>query len=154
MALPYALLEQSVISEQYKELVILVPEWLQQHSEELIDNQKDAINFGAVSTESVTQLEHHLYWGCAFGSSLACYYFNIPPIGREWLHIMYPSLVPFSWIETRSPGPRVVAGIFGVLKKAWFEKWFKQSRASELEMKVVMERHLKHSKRYSEKHAA
>jgi hypothetical protein len=147
MALPFTLLEQRVIAQPYKGLLINVPQWLLSHSEELFDNQKCAIDLGAVSIESLSRLEHHLQWGFVFESSLSCYYFNIPPIGREWLHIVYPDLVPFSWIETRSPARKVIAGIFGVPRKAWFEKWFKESRANKLKMDVVMERHVKYFKR-------
>jgi hypothetical protein len=142
--------EQSVIAEKYGGLVIFVPEWLQEHSNELVENQKRAIDLGAVSTESVTRLQHHLHWGWACGNLLICYYLNIPPIGREWLHIIYPDLVPFSWLET---GSRVVAGIFGIQKKAWFTDWFKQIPASNLEMKAVMQRHSEYFQRYLERHA-
>jgi hypothetical protein len=143
--------EQSVIAEEYQGQVILLPEWLHEHSDELIDNQKFAIDHGAVSTEGVTRLELHPHWGWVLGKLLVCYYINIPPIGREWLHIIYPDFVPFSWIEI---GSRVVAGIFGIQQKAWFADWFKHISAKNPEMNIVMQRYSKYFERYLEKDAA
>jgi hypothetical protein len=145
--------EQSVITERYGEVTIFVPEWLQGHSEELLANQKCAINLGAVSMEGVTHLKHNFHLGWAFDNVLACYYFNTPPIEREQLHLTYPNLVPFSWIESLSPVPRVLGGLFGVQKEVCFQPWFKQITVSKLELKVVMDRHTDYFKRYFGKEA-
>jgi hypothetical protein len=47
---------QSVITETYKELDVIVPEWLREHSAELLKNQKRAIDLGAVLDTDVDAL--------------------------------------------------------------------------------------------------
>jgi hypothetical protein len=115
--------EQSVISEKHGDLEILVPEWLWEHSEELFDIQKRAINHVAVSNRSLTKVQtvRHIGWAFEGPLKLACFYLHIPPIKREQLHKYYPSCVPFSMIGFASPEPRVVGGIFGVPKNLWHE---------------------------------
>lgn len=44
---------QGVIAATYGELEILVPEWLREHSTELLKNQKRAIDLSAVLQEDV-----------------------------------------------------------------------------------------------------
>jgi hypothetical protein len=113
MASSFTLPEQSVISEQYGELVILVPEWLQEHSEELFDNQKRAIDLGAVLGEDVdSHTIDYLELGWAFEEPRhCCWHMNIPPVRREELCTKYSTWIPLSLIErTRY----IVAGVFAI----------------------------------------
>jgi hypothetical protein len=74
---------------------MIVPEWLQEHSDGLFDIQKRAINLGAVSKKRVTKFQSDLYMGCVSGT-LACFYLNIPRLRENsymfCTHVLFLSL--------------------------------------------------------------
>jgi hypothetical protein len=104
---------QSVITETYKELDVIVPEWLREHSAELLKNQKRAIDLGAVLDTDVDALTVDYFdLGWAFQNPPhSCYHMNIPPVRREQLHLEHPNYVPLSLTERNG---FVVAGAFAV----------------------------------------
>jgi hypothetical protein len=96
----------------YGDLVVLVPEWLREHSEGLLTNQKHAIDLGAVSATNVNHLTNQGRVGWAFKNPVfACCHLNIPPIEKERLYCLYPTYFPLSLVERHS---LVVGGVFAV----------------------------------------
>jgi hypothetical protein len=113
---------EGVIIETYGDLNILVPEGLRQYSAELFENQKRAINLGAVrktdldsKSKEIIDLEN-LGW-ILEEQRHCCYHMNIPPVRRENLRAEYKTYVFLSLTERKG---FVVAGIFGVPVGACF----------------------------------
>jgi hypothetical protein len=106
---------QGVIITTYGDLDILVPEEFREYSAELFENQKRAIDLGAVlkadvdsESKEIIDLER---LGWTFERPHCCYHMNIPPVLRENLRAKYPTYVPLSLIQRKGS---VVAGIFAV----------------------------------------
>jgi hypothetical protein len=104
---------QSVITETYGKLDILVPESLREHSTELLENQKRAIDLGAVSDEDVDSLiREYEYLGYIFEEAPhCCWHLNIPPVRREDFHTKYPNWIPVSLVVRKR---FIVAGAVAV----------------------------------------
>jgi hypothetical protein len=113
MALPLESVS-GVITETYNELDILVPEWLREHSTELFENQKHAIDYGAVIDRDVSRITVdylELGWTYFEQPRHYCWHMNIPPVRREKLHDTYPAYVPLSLLERKH---FIVAGVFAM----------------------------------------
>jgi hypothetical protein len=110
---------QSVLTETYGELEILVPEAFSEYSPELLENQKRAIDLGAVLAEDVkTARADYLYLGWVFEQPRHwCWHLNIPPVRREELRATYPTYHFPSLVERKG---FIVAGVFAVLTS---ESW-------------------------------
>jgi hypothetical protein len=114
MASPLESAPGGVITETYRDLDILVPERLREHSTELFENQKRAIDYGAVlgqDVNSITVDYLELGWTSFEEPRRCCWHMNIPPVRREKLHDTYPTYVPLSLLERKH---FIVAGVFAI----------------------------------------
>jgi hypothetical protein len=104
---------QGVITETYGDLEILVPEGLREYSAELLENQKRAIDFGAVLGEDVNRRTvDYLDLGWTLEQPRhCCWHMNIPPVRREEFCATHPALVPLSLTERKR---FIVAGVVAV----------------------------------------
>jgi hypothetical protein len=102
---------QSVITETYGELEILVPEAFREYSKELLENQKRIIDLGSVLKKVVNELTIDYTVGWTFEQPPhRCYHMSIPPIRREELRAKY-SYIPVLLVGRKS---FIEAGVFAV----------------------------------------